>query len=240
VTDYFEPFAKRGIKAAIEIERNQGINLAKAAAETLTLQHYIWSTLPNIVKISNGKYAVPHFVAKNQIDDFIKSSSIYPKTTFIWNTYYASNLLLPMFKPNYLASAGKYVWLQPTPASTKVVSLGDQASNVGPFTLAILKQPKITQGKTVLATVETVTKGEILEMWSSVTGKPAEYVEISLDDFDRLWPKWGLEMGEMLKFWEDFGDKSWTGEEIVTPEQLGVTKGLIGLKEAIASYDFGL
>lgn len=105
MTDFFEPFSSKGPEAAIKIETAQGINLAKAASATLTLKHYIWSTLANAGKISGGKYMIPHFVGKNIIDDFIKSdANLFAKTTFLWNTFYASNLVFPMFKPNFLVS----------------------------------------------------------------------------------------------------------------------------------------
>jgi len=87
----------------MKVEVTQGKNLANAAARTATLQHYIWSTLPNGKKISNGKYVVPHFEAKNAINDYIKSNStLLPKTTFMWVTFYAQNYLFPMFTPNFL------------------------------------------------------------------------------------------------------------------------------------------
>ena len=89
----------------MKVETAQGINLAKAASTTPTLKHYIWSTLPNGKKISNGKYIVPHFEAKNQIDAYIKTDPVLlPKTTFVWITYFASNLFFPMFQPNLLVS----------------------------------------------------------------------------------------------------------------------------------------
>ena len=105
VTDFFEPFASKGPEEAIKVESAQGINLAKAASATPTLKHYIWSTLPNGKKISGGKYIIPHFEAKNQIDDYIKSDPVLlPKTTFIWVTFFASNLFFPMFTPNLVVS----------------------------------------------------------------------------------------------------------------------------------------
>jgi hypothetical protein len=105
VTDFFEPFAAKRPEEAIKVESAQGINLAKAAAATPTLKHYIWSTLPNGKKITGGKYIVPHFEAKNQIDAYIKSdSSLLEKTTFVWFTFFASNLFFPMFTPNLLVS----------------------------------------------------------------------------------------------------------------------------------------
>jgi hypothetical protein len=240
VTDFFEPFAAMGPELAIKIEVQQGINLAKAASETSRLKHYIWSTLPNAGRISGGKFIIPHFYGKNQIDNWIKKDPVlHPKTTFLWNTYFASNLLFPMFKPNFLKTAGKYVWFQPTPPTTEIVAIGDQNANVGPFALAIAKKPELTlPGRFVLATTDTLTTGDLLTTWGDVTGKKTEYVEISLEDFDRLWPMWGHEMGFMLKFWEEFQGKCWTGEEVITKEDLGMTAPLVDIKKALGTFDW--
>lgn len=105
MTDFFEPFATGGPEAAMKVEEAQGINMAKAAAATHTLKHYIWSTLPNSKKVSGGKYIVPHFEAKNQIDAYIKSDAkLLAKTTFLWVLFYGTNMIFPMFTPNLMVS----------------------------------------------------------------------------------------------------------------------------------------
>ena len=89
----------------MKVEFEQGKNIADAAAKTSTLKHFIWSTLPNARKISNGKYLVPHFEAKNKVDEYIKSNAVlYAKTTFLWLTYFAQNYSSPMFTPNFVVS----------------------------------------------------------------------------------------------------------------------------------------
>lgn len=103
MTDFFEPFVAHGYEKAIEIEAMQGKNLARAASKIPTLKHYIWSTLPNGEKLTNGKWRIPHFVAKNVVDDFIKQDkSLLAKTTFFWITFYANNFQYPIFTPNLL------------------------------------------------------------------------------------------------------------------------------------------
>jgi uncharacterized protein YbjT (DUF2867 family) len=47
LTDFFEPFAVSGPDAAMKIEYQQGVNMTKVALRTPTLEHYIWSALPN-------------------------------------------------------------------------------------------------------------------------------------------------------------------------------------------------
>lgn len=42
------------------LEEQQGIRLARAAAKTATLEHYIYSTLPGAAKATGGRIVVPH------------------------------------------------------------------------------------------------------------------------------------------------------------------------------------
>jgi hypothetical protein len=208
----------------MKVEVQQGKNLANAAAKTITLQHYIWSTLPNGRKISNGKYVVPHFEGKNKIDEYIRSlPDLLAKTTFLWITFYGTNYVFSMFTPNFVKTSGKYVQLAATPPTVPILSIGDVTKNIGFFTSAILAQPKLTIGRFVLACTEETTIGGMLETWSKSTGKPSVYVQVaSLEEYNNIWPMWGQEMGVMMKFWEEVGDKSWSGEDFLTKEDLGI------------------
>ena len=63
----------------------------------------------------------------------------------------------------------------------------------------------------------------MLQTWSKATGKPSVYTQVaSLEEFDNVWPMWGHEMGVMMKFWEEVGDKSWSGEDFLTKKELGI------------------
>ena len=46
-------------------------------------------------------------------------------------------------------------------------------------------------------------------------------------------------MGVMMKFWEDFGNKSWMGEEgILTKEDLGIKGPLQDIEQSFAALKF--
>jgi hypothetical protein len=106
MTNFFEPFVTEGPEKAIEVEYQQGLNLARAASKTSSLKHYIWSTLPDTMALSNGQLAVPHFVAKARVDEFIKrDKALLSKTVFLWITFYANNLYYPIFMPIDAVSA---------------------------------------------------------------------------------------------------------------------------------------
>jgi hypothetical protein len=103
VTDYWAGFMTQSVEELIELEARQGINLAKAASQTPSLKHFVWSTVPDNVKISGGKHPISHFEGKLKVDEFIKQDEdLLSKTTFLWVGYYGTNIVLPMIVPNLL------------------------------------------------------------------------------------------------------------------------------------------
>jgi nucleoside-diphosphate-sugar epimerase len=231
VTDFFEPFVKTDAEEAMKVEYRQGVNIVSAASETSSLEHFIWSTLPDSRKISNGEYVIPHFESKARIDAYIKENKpLLSKTTFLYVTYYAGNLLYPPLAPNFVKSSGKYVWFMPLPADTPLAHIGDHSTNIGVFAKAILaKGEQARGGKYVLASVQENTFGEALADWAKHTGKTDQtaLVQISLEDCEVLWGKWGTEMCNMLKWWGIAKDQSWavaTGEPLLKAADLGLSQ----------------
>ncbi len=96
VTNFWEPMFSKSLSAeeCMNIEYGQACALANAAAETPTLEHYIWSTIPNSEAVSNGKVKVYHFDGKAKADDYIREKlpGLAAKTTFLWVGYYPSNM----------------------------------------------------------------------------------------------------------------------------------------------------
>ncbi len=97
----------------------------------------------------------------------------------------------------------------------------------------------------MLAHYETLTAQQLLQLWSEATGKQAEYLEVAPEDYERLWPHGGKEMSMMLRFWEEAGGLSWTGdglltgEKLLAKEHLGIRKSdLVGVKEAFQNIDW--
>jgi hypothetical protein len=126
--------------------------------------------------------------------------------------------------------------LQPVPPSTPLFVVGDHNINVGHFVHAIIQQPALTlPGKYVFATTEATTMGKFLDHWSEITGKETEYLQVTLEEYDRLWPKWGMEVGNDLKCLEEFGADTWTSEKWIGKDELGLGQELVGLHEALVN-----
>lgn len=241
VTDFWETFGQHGAQKALEVESEQGVNLAKAAAATSTLEHYIWSTLPNSMRISGGKYRVPHFESKSNVDDYIKAdAALLAKTTFVWVAFYASNYHYQVFTPYHIPTAGKYIQVAEIAPTVPVQTIGSARKNVGAFIKATLSQPdKTRHGAFVLAAVEETTAGAMLETWGRAQNKQTQYVQVAEQTFNALWPGWAEEIGVMMQFWEHAGDQSWSGEErILTKDDLGIKEPLVGLEQSFAELTF--
>ncbi|KAL6885804.1 hypothetical protein GGI43DRAFT_418725 [Trichoderma evansii] len=236
-TNFFESFVKCGNEEAIEIETRQGINIAKAAAATPTLEHFVWSTLPNTYRISDGQFAVPHYVSKNRVNDFIKANSaLLQKTTFLWVSTYASNMNYPFYQPFPIPTTGKnrYIQVQPTPASVQFPLIGDATVNIGLFVRAIIEQPhKTLGGKFVYGVTDIMTAGEMLATWASVHGVEAEYVQVDKETYYSLWPLWGKAMGRMHEYLEWAKESSFSGEDVILSKE---DLGIIGLRDTRTAF----
>ncbi|KAL5043610.1 hypothetical protein BDW71DRAFT_216215 [Aspergillus fruticulosus] len=241
VTNFFENLPTHGIQGAMELETNAGVNLAKAAAATETLEHYVWSTLPDSKTNSGGRVTVPYYESKNAVDRFIQSvPELLRKTTFVWFGWYAGNMALPLYHPNRVhafdGNGGKnYVTFLGVDPDTKIPLLGDERANVGLFVKAILEKPEKTlPGKTVSGVLESRSLGDTVEAFGKAKGVQARCVRTDREVYRALWPNWGDVLDISHAYFEVAGGRAFTakkGEEVLAREDLGV-EGLVGIEEA--------
>ncbi len=138
--------------------------------------------------------------------------------------------------------SGKYIWVQPSPGSAFLPISGDISTNVGVFVAAILAHPEISlPGRYVTVKTEALSFEDILKVWSKVTGKEAEYVEISFEAFTRIWGPYGEEMGMQFKFGAEHGDWDALKPDMVKTEELGIKAAeLKGLHETLEMLKLSL
>ena len=103
VTNWWEHLAQgKTQNEAGEIEEEQGMKLARAAASTESLEHYIWSTTPSAKRKFNGELLTPHMDYKANVDARIKSElpALAAITTYLYFGYYPQNMaFFPLIKP---------------------------------------------------------------------------------------------------------------------------------------------
>jgi len=125
----------------------------------------------------------------------------------------------------------------PTPSSTKLPIFGDYLVNTGIVVQGILRNLKLTTpGKYVYGILEILSSGEMLAIFSEVTGQEAVYIQVDIETHNALWPRLGKLLGENMKLYEALGDARWDHDKsIVTLDDLGLEKAsLRGFREAIA------
>ena len=106
---------------------------------------------------------------KAEVDEYILSPlpALAQKTTFLWGGFYAEDVLYPKFVPNFVASAGKHVWIQPVHASTLVPMVGDRSVGLEIVVVRVLARPELClPSKYVLAVTEWMANGELLNLWA--------------------------------------------------------------------------
>lgn len=109
---------------------------------------------------------------------------------------------------------------------------GDVSVNVGLYVSAILRNPSVSlPAKYTVVVTENISVADTLKTWTEVTGKEAEYVEVSPEKFDRLYPRAGGELAAGLKWEETVRDWRDLKEGMVSGKDLGVDEEkLVGLK----------
>ncbi|KAL4874201.1 hypothetical protein BJY04DRAFT_41883 [Aspergillus karnatakaensis] len=243
VTNFFENLPTQGVEGAMRIETDLGINLAKAAAATHTLEHYIWSTLPNSRMNSSGNAVVPYYESKNRVDDYIRSlPELHRRTTFVWFGWYTGNLAVPIYRPVKIPSLDgedRSVILLNVEPETKFPILGDENVNPGLFVKAILEQPeKSLPGRCVSGTIAQTAFADVVGVLSKVKGVDVRPLQVRREDYAALWPGWG-QLLELSHYYLSVAEeRAFEGadESVVTAEDLRV-EGLVSLEEALKGLD---
>ncbi|KAL1879324.1 hypothetical protein VTK73DRAFT_7161 [Phialemonium thermophilum] len=168
VTNYWESLS-------IDVEIQQGKNLVDAAKEA-RVEHFIWSSLPNITKLSNGELSnVYHFDGKAQVEDYARESGI-PATYFFAGSY-MSNLPGSVLRLSPINNA----WTMALPIpGTAPLPLFD-VDDTGKFVKGIVRNREKLLGKRILGAESYVTCDQIVEEFKKAfpeAGKTALYYEL--------------------------------------------------------------
>jgi uncharacterized protein YbjT (DUF2867 family) len=102
-------------------ELKQG-TAAVRAAKAAGVQHFVWSTLPDVEAISGGKLHVPHFTGKAKIDRIVKEGG-FTHHTFVIAPFFYQNLVglaAPQKQEN-----GTLGWALPIDPTVRSIHMGD-------------------------------------------------------------------------------------------------------------------
>ncbi|KAL7806882.1 NAD(P)-binding protein [Trichoderma gracile] len=243
VTDFVPGYVEHGGEMGKKIEISYGLNIARAAQATPTLEHFIWSTLPGIHDATGGKFSCPNFDGKDEINKYIRADAILlAKTTFLMIGWYDTNFKYPVFTPVWMELANKYVVMGDYPSDASLPCIGDVIANLAPFIRKILEQPeRVKNGTIVLAYMENVGFEDLLKRWAKAHGKEAVYVRTSHETVSQaLWPRW-TDLAEMARFMGAYKGDNWIyqDDEVLTAKKLGIPQSdFLPLSESLKLLSF--
>jgi uncharacterized protein YbjT (DUF2867 family) len=119
-------------------ESRQALTAVKAAKDA-GVQHFIWSTLPNVETISGGTIDVPHFTAKAKIERVVSAAG-FAYHTFVIAPFYYQNLVGVM-APQKQAD-GTAGWALPIDPERRVIHMGD-ITELGRVVAGAFSQPEL-------------------------------------------------------------------------------------------------
>jgi len=102
-------------------ERAQAMAAVRAAREA-GVQHFIWSTLPDVEAISGRKFHVPHFTLKAKIDQIVAEAG-FAHHHFVVAPFFYQNLTGSMAPQ--MQQDGSLGWTLPIDPEARAIHMGD-------------------------------------------------------------------------------------------------------------------
>lgn len=174
----------------------QGENAVEAAKEA-GVQHFIWSTLPNVESISDGEFNVPHFTGKAKVDALVKSAG-FKYHTFVQSPFYYQNFS-GMFS-SQPKDDGTIGWTLPIDPAKKVVHMSD-INDLGKVVAGIFLQPDaVGNGGYLSLATELNSFNDILAAFKA-NGKDYSFTHVPGEVFSTFF-EGAKELTEMFGYFE--------------------------------------
>jgi len=167
------------------------------AAKYAGVNHFIWSTLPDVEKISNGKFDVPHFTGKAKVDELIKVAG-FENYTFVQPPFYFQNLTGMMgAQPQQDGSMG---WTLPIDPTKKAIHMSD-INDLGKVVAGAFLHPEKTgNGSYLSLATELNSFNDILSVYKA-NGKDYSFNQVPVEVFSTFFEGAG-EIAQMLAYFE--------------------------------------
>jgi uncharacterized protein YbjT (DUF2867 family) len=174
----------------------QGKN-AVDAAKAAGIEHFVWSTLPDVESISNGEFEVPHFTGKAKVDDFVKNAG-FKYSTFVQPPFYFQNLVgMSGPQPKQDGTTG---WTLPIDPTKKVIHMAD-INDLGKVVAGAFSHPeKVGNGNYLSLATELNSFNDIIKAFK-VNGKEYSYSQVPVEVFSTFF-KGAKEVAEMFGYFE--------------------------------------
>lgn len=170
---------------------------AVEAAKNAHVNHFIWSTLPNVEEISKGRFDVPHFTGKAKVDKVVKHAG-FENYTFVQAPFYFQNLVGMLGpQPQQDGSTG---WTLPIDPAKKVIHMAD-INDLGKVVAgAFLNPEKAGNGSYLSLAPELNSFNDVLEVFKA-NGKEYSFNQVPTEVFSGFFEGAG-EIAQMLAYFE--------------------------------------
>jgi len=190
-----------------EKEQANANNMARAA-KAAGAQHVIWSTLEdtrkwvplsdNRMPTLQGKYKVPHFDAKGEINHVFTDAGL--PVTFLNTSFYWDNAYMFGMGPAKQADGSYTITF---PMGDKRMS-GMANEDIGKCAYGIFKKGKEYIGKTVGIAGEHLTGAQMAEKYSKGLGINCKYNEVTPEAYRGFGFPGAEDLGNMFQVYRDF------------------------------------
>jgi uncharacterized protein YbjT (DUF2867 family) len=167
------------------------------AAKDAGVKHFIWSTLPDVEKISGGKFSVPHFTGKARADRIVTEAG-FANHTFVIAPFYYQNLL-GASAPQKQAD-GSLGWALPLDPALRVIHMGDFNELGNIVAGAFAHQDEAGNGEYLPLVGDFMSFNEIVETLNQ-QGHNLSYKQVSKESFAGSFPG-ATEIVGMFSYWE--------------------------------------
>ena len=190
VTNFWEP------GGADEIAQGAA---AIDAAKRAGVEHFVWSTLPNVRQISGGKYDVPHFTDKAMVDAAVAAAGFRHHSFVIAPSFYQN--LLGQGGPTQQRD-GSLGWTLPIRAASPV-HMGD-VSELGRVVAGAFQNPEIAGEGQYLPHVGQVLSYDDIVATLNKQGHALTFTSVPRDVFANFFPG-AAELAQMFGYIDEFG-----------------------------------
>jgi uncharacterized protein YbjT (DUF2867 family) len=177
-------------------ELKQAIAAVRAAKDA-GVNHFIWSTLPDVEAISGGKFHVPHFTGKAKIDRIVKEAG-FPHHTFVIAPFFYQNLvgaLAPRKQED-----GTQGWVLPIDPAVRAIHMAD-ISELGAIVAGAFARPdEAGRGEYLALAGELMSFNEIVDTLNR-QGHRFSFKQVPTEVFATFFPG-AAEVAEMFGYFQ--------------------------------------
>jgi uncharacterized protein YbjT (DUF2867 family) len=182
-----------------QIELEVGKRMADWSKKA-NVEHFIWSTLPDVEEISGGKWDVPHFTMKAKVEKYVRTLG-FPYSSYVAPSFYYQNFFSSFLPPK--EEKGTLVWKLPLSKDTPLC--GFDVGDFGGVVLALLKEREKFNGQMIPCAGDELRFTEYVNSLGKFFGKQCQYEELTLEQWTQHNKPFSKELGHMFKYFEEYG-----------------------------------